>query len=42
VRARAMGARGRARVAARFLWSHVAARLERALLSAVSPRGKAA
>ncbi|WP_242344992.1 glycosyltransferase family 4 protein [Anaeromyxobacter terrae] len=41
-RARAMGARGRDRVAARFLWSHVAARLERALLAAVSPRGKAA
>ncbi len=34
LRARAMGARGRARVASRFLWSHVAARLDRALVSA--------
>jgi glycosyltransferase involved in cell wall biosynthesis len=41
-RARAMGARGRARVAARFLWRHAAERLERALLAAVAPAGAAA
>jgi glycosyltransferase involved in cell wall biosynthesis len=34
-RARRMGARGRARVASRFLWRHVAERLERALIGAV-------
>jgi glycosyltransferase involved in cell wall biosynthesis len=39
--ARAMGARGRARVFAGALWSHVAARLERAL-SGVHARGRAA
>jgi glycosyltransferase involved in cell wall biosynthesis len=36
-RARAMGARGRARVFAGGLWSHVGARLERALAAAVGP-----
>jgi glycosyltransferase involved in cell wall biosynthesis len=41
LRARAMGARGRARVAARFLWSHTAERLEGALVRA-SGRGRAA
>ena len=41
-RARAMGARGRARVFATGLWSHVAARLERALGEAVRSPGKAA
>ncbi|ABS24545.1 glycosyltransferase family 4 protein [Anaeromyxobacter sp. Fw109-5] len=41
-RARVMGARGRERVAAGFLWSHVAERLERALLDAISSHGKAA
>ncbi len=41
-RARAMGARGRARVESRFLWGHVAERLEEALLAALSPHGKAA
>ncbi|BDG03906.1 glycosyltransferase family 4 protein [Anaeromyxobacter oryzae] len=41
LRARAMGARGRARVAGRFLWSHAADRLERALQRAVG-RGAAA
>ncbi len=41
-RARAMGGRGRARVGARFTWRHVAERLERALRSAVAPRGAAA
>jgi alpha-maltose-1-phosphate synthase len=41
LRARAMGVRGRARVAARFRWSHVAERLERALRRA-APRGAAA
>ena len=40
LRARAMGARGRARVASRFLWSHVAERLEEALLAALSPPGR--
>jgi glycosyltransferase involved in cell wall biosynthesis len=34
--ARAMGARGRARVAERFTWARVAARLERALLRAAA------
>jgi len=42
VLARAMGARGRARVFAGALWSHVAARLERALEGAVAGRGRAA
>jgi len=41
-RARAMGARGRARVFASGLWSHVAARLERALGAALGRRGQAA
>lgn len=41
-RARAMGARGRARVFAAGLWSHVAARLERALGAALGSRGRAA
>jgi glycosyltransferase involved in cell wall biosynthesis len=41
-RARAMGARGRARVFASGLWSHVAARLERALGAALGRRGRAA
>jgi len=41
-RARAMGARGRARVFAGALWTHVAARLERTLGAAASPRGRAA
>jgi glycosyltransferase involved in cell wall biosynthesis len=41
VLARAMGARGRARVFAGALWVHVAARLERAL-SRVHARGRAA
>ena len=41
-RARAMGARGRARVFSGGLWSHVATRLERALDDAVSTRGRAA
>lgn len=41
-RARAMGARGRARVFASGLWSHVAARLERALGEALGTRGRAA
>jgi starch synthase len=41
-RARAMGARGRARVAERFLWSHVAERLEDALVDALASAGKAA
>ncbi len=41
-RARAMGARGRARVFARGLWRHVAARLERALGDALASRGRAA
>jgi alpha-maltose-1-phosphate synthase len=36
-RARAMGARGRERVQRRFLWSHVAERLEEALLGAAAP-----
>lgn len=40
--ARAMGARGRARVFAGGLWSHVAARLESALTRTHAPRGKAA
>jgi glycosyltransferase involved in cell wall biosynthesis len=38
-RARAMGARGRARVQAGFLWRHAAGRLERALAPAAPPRG---
>lgn len=38
-RARAMGARGRARVFAGGLWSHAAARLERALDEALASRG---
>lgn len=42
VHARAMGARGRARVFAGALWSHVAERLERALGQALSSRGRAA
>ena len=37
LRARAMGARGRQRVAARFRWALVAERLERALLDALAP-----
>jgi glycosyltransferase involved in cell wall biosynthesis len=41
-RARAMGARGRARVFASGLWSHVAARLERTLGAALGRRGRAA
>jgi glycosyltransferase involved in cell wall biosynthesis len=41
-RARAMGARGRARIFAGGLWHHVAARLERALGDAVASRGRAA
>jgi alpha-maltose-1-phosphate synthase len=41
-RARLMGARGRARVAARFLWRHVAERLDRALMTAVLRAGAAA
>jgi glycosyltransferase involved in cell wall biosynthesis len=41
-RARAMGARGRARVFSGGLWHHVAARLERALGDAVASRGRAA
>lgn len=41
-RARAMGARGRARVFASGLWSHVAARLERTLGDALGTRGRAA
>ena len=41
-RARAMGARGRARVFAGGLWHHVAARLERALDDALATRGRAA
>jgi glycosyltransferase involved in cell wall biosynthesis len=40
--ARAMGARGRAWVSAGALWSHVGARLERALVPARAPRGRAA
>ncbi|MGC4000167.1 MAG: glycosyltransferase family 4 protein [Anaeromyxobacter sp.] len=42
LRARRMGAAGRARVASRFLWSHVAERLERALQAAVGARPAAA
>ncbi len=42
VLARAMGARGRARVFAGALWSHVAARLERALEGALARPGQAA
>jgi glycosyltransferase involved in cell wall biosynthesis len=42
VLARAMGARGRARVFAGALWVHVAARLERALVRADALRGRAA
>ncbi len=41
VRARAMGARGRARVSADGLWSHMAARLEDALASAAPPKARA-
>ncbi len=41
-RARAMGARGRARVFATGLWPHVAARLERTLGEALGTRGRAA
>lgn len=41
-RARAMGARGRARVFASGLWSHVAARLERTLGAALGRHGRAA
>jgi glycosyltransferase involved in cell wall biosynthesis len=41
-RARAMGARGRARIFAGGLWHHVAARLERALCDALDSRGRAA
>ncbi len=41
-RARAMGARGRARVFAGALWHHVAARLERALGDALASRPRAA
>ena len=41
-RARAMGARGRARVFAGGLWHHVATRLERALDDALATRGRAA
>jgi len=41
-RARAMGARGRARVFAGGLWHHVAARLERAFDDALATRGRAA
>jgi starch synthase len=40
--ARAMGARGRARVFAGALWAHVAARLERALARVHAHRGRAA
>jgi glycosyltransferase involved in cell wall biosynthesis len=40
--ARAMGARGRARVKSQFLWSHAAERLERALLTAVGSSGRGA
>ncbi len=40
--ARAMGARGRAWVSAGALWSHVGARVERALERARAPRGRAA
>lgn len=42
VRARAMGARGRARVLAGGLWSHAAERLERALSEVLPSRGRAA
>ncbi len=42
VLARAMGARGRARVFAGALWSHVAARLERVLEGAIARPGRAA
>jgi glycosyltransferase involved in cell wall biosynthesis len=41
-RARAMGARGRARVFASGLWSHVAVRIERTLETALGRRGRAA
>jgi glycosyltransferase involved in cell wall biosynthesis len=41
-RARAMGARGRARIFAGGLWTHVAARLERALADALPSSGRAA
>jgi len=42
LRAREMGRRGRARVAERFLWSHAAARLGRALSEAGVRPGRAA
>jgi glycosyltransferase involved in cell wall biosynthesis len=42
LRARSMGARGRARVAARFRWSHVAERLEAALAHVLAPTERAA
>jgi glycosyltransferase involved in cell wall biosynthesis len=42
MRARAMGARGRARVFAGGLWCHAAARLERALAGALERPGRAA
>jgi glycosyltransferase involved in cell wall biosynthesis len=41
-RARAMGARGRARVSASGLWTHAAARIERTLGAALGRRGRAA
>ena len=41
-RARALGQRGRERVAERFLWRHAAARLDRALAEAGAHPGKAA
>jgi glycosyltransferase involved in cell wall biosynthesis len=41
-RARAMGARGRARIFAGGLWHHAAARLERALCDALASPGRAA
>ena len=41
-RARAMGARGRARVFASGLWSHVAARLERTFTDVLGSSGRAA
>jgi starch synthase len=42
LRTRAMGARGRARVGARFLWRHAAERLERALVAATLRAGAVA
>jgi glycosyltransferase involved in cell wall biosynthesis len=41
-RAREMGARGRARVGERFLWSQVAERLEDGLSGVVAPRPRGA